>query len=171
MNPLRLFFVPVLSAVLLSASAAVSLADTAKAPARIALSDQNNKARVINFPAKRVTVISMADRHGRPQSGQWEPTLAAWKKRADIHGIANAAGTPEFMKESIRKKIGAAHKTPLLIDWSGTTCTALGCKGNVANLVIVARDGSILHRIHGAPTAENVKAFNAALESAVAAKK
>jgi hypothetical protein len=160
-----------LSAVFLMVAATVCRAAETKVPARIELTDQHNKTHVISFPAKRITVICLADRQGRQQSNQWAPTLAAYTKRADIHGIAHAGGTPAFMKESIRKKIQAGQKQDLLIDWTGAICDAIGCRRGVANLVIVARDGTILHRLSGAPTAENVKAFAAALDRAVAQSK
>jgi len=160
-----------LGAASLTVAAIECRAGEAKVPARIELADQHNKAQVISFPARKVTVICLADRKGREQSNQWAPTLAAFRKRAAIHGIANAAGTPAFMKESVRKKIQAGQKQNLLIDWTGAACTAIGCRPGVANLVIVSRDGTVLHRMTGAPAPENVKAFTAALERALAQTK
>lgn len=149
----------------------VSRAAETKVPARIELEDQHEKKHVITFPAKTITVISVADRHGRSQSNEWASVLSPYKDRAAIHGIANASGTPEFMKTMIRKRIQEAQKLELLIDWSGATSAAIGCQPKVANLVIVSRDGAILHRTTGAPTAENVKAFTAAMKKALASKK
>ncbi len=164
-----------LAAVVMFTAAAIPVtkcaAAEAKVPARIELRDQNDKLHVITFPASRITVLCLADRHGRGESNQWAATLAAYKKRAAIHGIADAAGTPEFMKNSIRKRIQSAQKQDLLIDWTGATCAAIGCQPRTANLVIVSRSGTVLHRTTGAPTAENLKAFAAALEQALARSK
>lgn len=148
-----------------------ALAQATKAPARIALNDQLDKPQVISFPAKKVTVISIADRFGREQANQWAPVLDAWKDRVNIHGIADAKGTPGLMKESIRKRIAAAQTRTLLIDWTGTTSAALGAQVKVANLLIIAPDGTILHRTTGAPAEANTKAFNTALKRALAGKK
>lgn len=144
-----------------------ALAGEPRAPARIELSDQHDQPQVITFPAKQVTVISLADREGREQSNLWAPTLAAYKDRAAIYGIADAKGTPGFLKNSIRKRIEAAQKKPLLIDWSGAVCASIGYQPKAANLVIIARGGVILHRSSGPPTPENIKAFTAALERAL----
>jgi hypothetical protein len=160
-----------LSAVSLTFGAIECQGGENKVPARIELADQHNKEHVISFPARQVTVICLADRQGREQSNQWAPTLAAFRKRAAIHGIANAAGTPGFMKESVRRKIQAGQKQDLLIDWTGATCTAIGCQAGVANLVIVSRNGTILHRLTGAPTPQNVKAFTSAFTQALAKSK
>ena len=138
-----------------------------KAPARIELSDQHDQPQVITFPAKQVTVISLADHEGREQSNLWAPTLAAYKDRAAIHGIADAKGTPGFMKNSIRKRIEAAQKKTLLIDWSGAVCASIGYQPKAANLVIIAPGGAILHRTSGPPTPANIKAFTAALDRAL----
>lgn len=148
-----------------------SAAEESKVPARIELEDQYEKKHVIAFPAKTVTVISLADRHGRSQSNQWRATLDAYKTRAAIYGIADASGTPEVMKKMIRKRIQEAYKQVLLTDWTGTTCAAIGRQPRVANLIIVSRKGTILHRISGAPTAENIKSFTAAMDKALARKK
>lgn len=160
---------PLLLALLLLPGAA--FAQAAKAPAQIALNDQHDKPQVINFPAGRVTVISVADRFGREQANQWAPVLDAWKERVDIHGIADAKGTPNFMKESIRKRIAAAQNRTLLIDWSGTVSAALGSQAKVANLLILAPDGTVIHRTTGAPTEAATRAFNAALSRALESKK
>lgn len=156
---------------LLAFSLPNSTAGEAKVPARIELDDQHEKKHVIAFPSKTITVISLADRHGRGQSNEWAPVLAPYKNRAAIHGIADASGTPELMKNMIRKRIREAHKQDLLIDWSGATSTAIGRQPKVANLIIVSRDGTILHRTSGGPTPENVKSFTAAMNKALAAKK
>ena len=173
MKPSRSSF---LTALLCMAGIAGSLtrqaeAGASEAPARIELSDQHDKPQVITFPAKQVTIISLADREGREQSNLWAPTLAAYKDRAAIYAIADAKGTPGFMKNSIRRRIEAAQKKPLLIDWSGAVCASIGYQPKAANLVIIAPGGAILHRTSGPPTPGNVKAFTAALERALARAK
>lgn len=137
----------------------------AKAPARIELHDQFGTAHQIEFPAKQITILSLADRHGREQSVQWVAVLQPYADRAIIRGIADAKGTPGILKESIRQRIRKAHAHPLLIDWTGQTCAAIGCRPGVANIVIIGRDGRILHRSEGPPTAENTAKFTAALKA------
>jgi len=169
-RPLRLLSAMMTLAVM-SVTLQVSNAQQAKLPARIDLEDQHEKKHVITFPAKTITVISLADRHGREEANQWATTLAAYKNRAAIHGIADASGTPDFMKPMIRKRIQETQPQMLLIDWTGATSTAMGHQPNVANLIIVSRQGTVLHRIAGAPTPANVKTFNAAMDQALARKK
>ncbi len=141
-----------------------------KVPARIELEDQYGKKHVVTYPAKTINIISLADQHGRRQSNEWAVILGQYKNRAAVHGIADASGTPEVMKNMIRKRIREAQKQELLIDWSGATSAAIGRHPKVANLVIVSPNGTIIHRTTGGPTAENIKAFTTAMNKALASK-
>jgi hypothetical protein len=80
----------------------------ATAPARIELSDQNNTPHALTFPARKLTLISIADRHGRDQVRGWIPTVSRFKNRLTLHAIANAQATPAVMRNNIRKRIKAA---------------------------------------------------------------
>lgn len=169
-RPPRLLSAMMVLAVM-SVTLQITIAQQAKLPARIELEDQHEKKHVITFPAKTITVISLADRYGREEANQWAASLAAYKNRAAIHGIADASGTPDIMKSMIRQHIQKAQPQELLIDWTGATSTAMGRQPKVANLIIVSRRGTVLHRIAGAPTPANVRAFTAAMDQALAREK
>lgn len=140
-------------------------AQPAKAPARIELDDQFGKAHRIEFPAKQITILSLADRAGREQAMQWIAVLQPYADRAIIRGIADAKGTPGILKDNIRKRILKSHPHPLLIDWTGRTCARIGYRPGVANILIIARDGRILHRSEGPPTPQSTAKFTAALKA------
>jgi hypothetical protein len=133
----------------------------------IALPDQFERPQVVRFPAERVTIISIADRHGRELATTWAPFLRPYIDRISLFSIADANGTPGFLKNSIRKRIQEVHKDPLLVDWTGETTAIIGYKPRTANFIIVARNGRILYRVEGAPTPGAVSAFIQALEEAL----
>ncbi len=141
-------------------------------PVRTELPDAQNQPHHLSFPAKKVTVLSLADRHGREQARDWTPALKSSKDEVAIFGIANAKGTPGFMKENICKRIHAAYGKgeTLLIDWTGELCARIGCQPGKANLAIIGRDGSIRYRLAGPATPENQALFFAALKQIIAAE-
>ncbi len=159
------------ASVLLALLPFASHADAGEVPRRIDLPDQHDKRHVIAFPAGHVTVISLSDRHGREQAGEWIPALRAYRHRVAIHGIADAKGTPAFMRSGILKRIREAHEEPLLIDWSGEVSESIGYRPRVANLLILGRDGSVLHRAEGPPSERNLEMFLAVLDHSLARKK
>jgi hypothetical protein len=135
--------------------------------ANIKLPDQFDRPQEVSFPAEQITVVSIADRYGRDMATSWAPFLRPYKDRFKLCTIADAKGTPGFLKNSIRKRIQDQHKEPLLVDWTGETAAAIGYKPRIANFLIVSKSGRILYRAEGEPTAEVVAAFIRALEAAL----
>jgi hypothetical protein len=145
--------------------------EPAKVVPRIELSDQHDKPHRVTFPAAKVTVLSLADRHGREQVAAWVPGLKPFQSQITVHRFADASGTPALMKSMIRRRIRNAYdpRDTILIDWTGAICRKIGCRPGVVNLVIVSRDGTVLHRTSGPATEENRARFSAALKQAIAA--
>jgi hypothetical protein len=135
--------------------------------AKINLPDQFDRPQEVSFPAEQITVLSIADRYGRDMATSWAPFLRPYKERFKLCTIADAKGTPGFLKNSIRKRIQDQHKEPLLVDWTGETAAAIGYKPRMANFLIVSKSGRILYRTEGEPTADAVAVFIRSLEAAL----
>lgn len=137
-----------------------------RAPARIELSDQFERAHRVVFPAPKVTVLAIADRRGSEQIDSWiEAVHARYGERIDFRGIADCGGAPRLLHGRIRAGFRDERKQPVMLDWSGEVSAALGYEAGVANLLIVARDGRILHRFAGPADAGRVAAFRRALDA------
>jgi hypothetical protein len=145
----------------------MAVAGSEEVLASINLPDQFDRPQEVSFPADQVTIISIADRHGREMATTWAPFLRPYKERFKLCTIADAKGTPGFLKDRIRKRIQDQHKEPLLVDWTGETAAAIGYKPRIANFLILARSGRVLYRAEGEPTPETVAAFLRALEEAL----
>jgi hypothetical protein len=154
-------------AVLCLLMSSVSGAGSEEILANIKLPDQFDRPQEVSFPAEQVTVISIADRHGRDMATAWAPFLRPYKEQFKLCTIADAKGTPGFLKNSIRKRIQDQHKDPLLVDWTGETAANIGYKPRIANFLIIARSGRILYRAEGEPTPTTVAAFIQALTAAL----
>ena len=134
---------------------------------RIDLPDQFGRPQVVAFPAERVTVISVADRHGRESAAAWTDVLRPYRKQLNLYRIADARGTPGLLKNRIRKRLQNEYKEPLLIDWTGATSATIGGTPGTVTFIIADPGGRILHRSSGPPTPETVTAFIKALEAAL----
>jgi len=74
-----------------------------------------------------------------------------------------------LMRGRVRKKFQETRKYPVMMDWSGTNCAALGREKNVANILLLGRDGTIHARFSGAATATAVAKAAATLDKIVSA--
>ena len=127
-----------------------------KAPASIELSDQYGVLQKLNFPTTTMTLLTIADRKGSEQIDGWISLLKPrYGDRINLRGIADVGGAPSLVHGMIRKKFQETRKYPVMLDWSGQISTQLGYKKNVANILIIGCDGSILGRISGAATDSN----------------
>lgn len=136
-------------------------------PARIDLLDQYEKARNLQFPTKKVTVLAVADRHGADEMGRWiKGSFKHHQDQAIFFGVADCDGTPGFLKGRIVKRIRAKRPESVALDWSGEVAAAIGYVPKVANVIVVSKDGTVLKRITGAATKENMAALADAIQKA-----
>ena len=120
------------------------------APACIELRDQYDAPQKLSFPSTNVTVLTIADRKGSAQVAGWIAALKPrYVKRIDIRGIADAGGAPAFLHGKIRKKLQETRTYPVMIDWSGKICEQLSYRKDIANILVLGRDGAILGRFSG----------------------
>jgi hypothetical protein len=128
----------------ISASAGERPKPPAKAPALLELSDQFDTPRRLSFPSTNVVLLTIADRKGSGQIDGWVAALKArYDGRVEIHGLADVRGVPVPWRGKVRKKFQETRRHPVMLDWSGTNCAQFGSQPGVANVLFLARDGTI----------------------------
>ena len=135
----------------------------ANAPACIALHDQYDAPQKLSFPTTNITVLTIADRKGSEQVDGWIAALKPrYAGRIDLRGLADVGGVPGFLQGKIRKRFQETRTYPVMMDWSGEVCARLGYQPDLANILILGRDGSVLGRFTGGAVETNrVAAFDA----------
>jgi len=149
----------------LCVSAAVTLApiaatEPAPAPAAKAcvgkatpfeLKDQYEKKLAYAFPRQKVSVLVFGDRKGSDQIEGWvRPLYERYKDRIDQNGVAVLGSVPAFMRGIVRQIFKSQVKYPVLLDWTGNVSRAYEYQSGKANLVVIDRNGQIVHCAFGA---------------------
>jgi len=142
------------------------------APACIELHDQYDAPQRLTFPASNITVLTIADKKGSEQVDGWIAALKPrYAGRINLRGIADVGGAPEFVQARIRKKFQETRHYPVMMDWSGKVCAQLSYKKDVANILLLSRDGSILARFSGRADGPQIAEACALLDKALARPK
>ena len=120
------------------------------APPCIQLHDQYDAPQKLSFPSTNITVLTIADKKGSDQVDGWIAALKPrYAGRIKILGIADVGGAPVLVHGKIRKKFQETRPYPVMMDWSGKVCAQLSYKPDVANILVIGRDGAILGRFSG----------------------
>jgi hypothetical protein len=120
------------------------------APALLELRDQFDMPQRLAFPTTNVVVLTIADRKGSEQIDGWVAAIKVrYGGRVELRGLADVGGVPGLWRGIVRKKFQETRKHPVMMDWSGEVCDRLGYERNVANILLVGRDGAILTRFTG----------------------
>ncbi len=122
-------------------------------PACIELHDQYDAPQKLSFPTTNITVLTIADKKGSDQVDGWIAALKPrYSGRIDLRGLAEVSGVPGFLQGKIRKRFQETRTYPVMMDWSGKVCAQLGYQPELANILILGRDGSVVGRFAGAAT-------------------
>ena len=139
------------------------------APSCIELRDQFDTPQRLSFPTTNLVVLTIADRKGSEEVDGWIAALKpVYSGRVDFRGLANVAGVPGLFQAKVRRKFQETRKYPVMMDWSGTACAQFGYQREVANVLVIGRDGAILARLCGGATDAAVAAARASLDAALA---
>ena len=123
------------------------------APASLELHDQYDAPQRLAFPATNVVVLTIADKKGSEQIDGWVAALKArYAGRIELRGLADVGGVPGFLRGKVRKQFKETRTYPVMMDWSGNVCAQFGYKKDVANILLLGRDGTIHARFTGAAT-------------------
>jgi hypothetical protein len=135
------------------------------APPCTQLRDQFDEPQRLCFPAKRVIILTIADRKGADQVSEWIAALKPlYAGRVDFFGLANVGGVPGLMQARVRRKFQETRRYPVMMDWSGKVCSQFGYQSGVANLLVIDLDGTILSRATGSVTESNIASLRKSLD-------
>lgn len=137
----------------------------AKAPALLELRDQYDAPQRLAFPATNIIVLTIANKKGSEQIDGWVTALKArYASRIELRGLADMGGVPGLMRGKVRKKFQETRQYPVMMDWSGTNCAAFGYQKDVANVLLLGRDGTVHARFTRAATPAAVAQAGAAID-------
>ncbi|MBK7600405.1 MAG: redoxin domain-containing protein [Acidobacteria bacterium] len=130
--------------------------------AEFELKDQYDKSSAYRFPKQKLTVLTFGDRKGSEQIEGWvKPLWDRYQDKIDQKGVAMLSSVPSFARGLVRRIFKSQVKYSVLLDWSGDVSKSYGCKGGVANLFVIDRDGRIVMKLTGPATqSELAKVFN-----------
>lgn len=138
------------------------------APASIGLRDQFDSPQRLTFPATNLVVLTIADKTGAEQIDAWIAAIKPrFASRVEIRGLADVRGAPSFLRGKVRKKFQQTRQYPVMMDWSGDVCAKFNFQPGVANLLLIARDGTIVGRWTGTATRAVVAELSATLDRAL----
>ena len=138
------------------------------APTSIELHDQYDAPQKLSFPTTNVTVLTIADKKGSEQIDGWVVELKKrFAGRIALSGIAEVGGVPGLMQGMVRKKFQKLHSYPVMMDWSGKVCAQLSYQKEIANVLVIGRDGVVLGRFYGAADGTNAAAVCVLLDKSL----
>ena len=138
------------------------------APAALELRDQYDAPHRLAFPSTNVVVLTIADKKGSTQIDGWVVALKAhYAKRIDLRGLADLGSVPGFLRGRVRKSFRETLTYPVMLDWSGKVCPQFGYQSNVANVFVIARDGSIHAHAAGSAREPALQQVFAAIDAAM----
>jgi hypothetical protein len=152
-----------------NASASETVGVTTNAPACIELHDQYDSPQKLTFPTTNITILTISDRKGSEQMDAWiavlKPRCAG---RISLRGIAAVGGAPAFIHAKIRKKFQETRQYPVMMDWTGEVCAQLSYQKDLANILVLDRNGRIQARFTGVATAAAIAEVGAVLDKLLA---
>jgi hypothetical protein len=114
------------------------------------LPDQFDQRHAISFPRARTCVMLIGDREGSRQLDDWTKAIAEKSgDSVDICGLADLREVPRPIRAWIRNDLKKQHAQPVLLDWDGKVAVACGYAGKRALVLVIDRQGEILHRATG----------------------
>lgn len=124
-----------------------------RVPATIRLPDQFNALQSLQFPSTNLTLLVIADRKGSDQLEAWiAPLYKRFEKTIAIHGLADVSTVPPGLQTLVRNAFQKALSYPVMLDWSGKSVRAITYQPGKANILVIAKDGTILGRATGPVT-------------------
>lgn len=123
------------------------------APACIELKDQFDSPQRLSFPTTNFTVLTIADHKGSEQIAGWvRPIKARYGAQVAIHGIADVAAVPGWLRSPVRRKFRQRQSYPVMLDWSGDTVKAFATAQDCVNVFVLDERGRILKRLRRSET-------------------
>ena len=135
---------------LASATAATCVGKPPETVGCIRLSDQYDRPHELCFPGTRPTVLLVADRKSATDVDAWlAPLKERFSGRIEIRGVAQVAGVPSALRPRVRRRFQQDRDHPVLMDWSGETCSQLSYDGGALHLIVLNTNGLVVDRLTG----------------------
>ena len=130
-----------------------------------ALKDQYEQMRHFDFPKTNLSFVVVADQKGSDQLPKWiQPVHDRFGPRIDIDGVADMSPVPAPLRGLVRRSFLKHSSYPVMLDWEGAVVKQFRPRPNVANVYLVAKDGTVLENWSGPATSDQLKQLLAALE-------
>lgn len=114
------------------------------------LPDQFGVAQRMMFPRTNVMVITVADHKGSEQVADWvRPLKTRFPEHLPIEGVADVSSVPALLRPLVRREFKKRFTRPVMLDWSASVVKPLNCVPQVANVFVVATNGSVLLKLDG----------------------
>lgn len=140
----------------------------AHAPASLELRDQHDAPQRLAFPGTNVVVLVIADKKGSEQIDGWVVAIKTrYAERIELRGLADLGSVPWFLRGKVRTGFQEAITYPVMLDWSGKVSPQFGYQADVANVLVIARDGSIDAHAAGSAGEPALKQVFAAIDAAM----
>jgi predicted transcriptional regulator len=125
----------------------------ARAP-EFSLRDQYDKEISLGQLLSRIVVIIASDKKGSDQNTAWKNAiLGKYRDKLILLGAADVRSVPFFMKSRVRKNF-QNEPGSVLLDWKGALFTSYDLKPNVANVILIDRNGCVRYVASGPADAE-----------------
>ncbi len=129
------------------------------------LKDQYEQARRYDFPKTNLSFVVVADQKGADQLSAWiQPVHDHFAARIDIDGVADMSPVPSPLRGMVRRSFLKQSSYPVMLDWEGAVVKQFHPRPKVANVYVVAKDGTILESWSGPATREQIKKLLSALD-------
>jgi hypothetical protein len=135
--------------------------------AGVELEDQFRRNHTFAFPKARPVVLVIADREGSAQIAGWIDRLKQRDSgQVEFAGLADMSEVPALLRGMVRSRFRQQFTYPVMLDWSGAVCKALGASPGQVNVVVLDSKGLLRGRVTGPPSPENLEALFRALPNA-----
>ena len=117
------------------------------------LTDQDGRARTIDYPRDKVSVFVIADHKGSSEIAGWiTPLYERYQQRVEIAGIAALPGIPPMFQGLFRREFKKRLAFPVMLDWTGDVSRSIGYENNRAQLLVVSQTGRVTLSRNGPAT-------------------
>ncbi len=119
--------------------------------------DQHGKTHRQVFPARKVLVLTVADKKGAEQLERWiRKVKGRYGKRVDLAGVADVTKVPKALRKFVTGEFRKQVTHAVMLDFDGRVVRRLSPAKGKANLFVVGKDGGVACHVAGewSPAAE-----------------
>lgn len=145
---------------LAEAAAMLAVCATLLGAEPIELHDQHGSPRKVEFPAAKLTILTIADREG---SKELEPWIRQLKEklgdRVEFEGVADLSSVPRPLRGFVSKRFKNSYTYPIMLDWEGKVARRFKAREGDANIYLLSKKGESLKHAAGKVDSAAVQAI------------